>query len=239
MTDIFEDVEEQVRQDRYSQWAKRYGPWALGALALILLAVGGWQGYKYFNTQTARSQAVAFAAAQQKAREGDAAAALPEFERMSANGPQVYRAMAMMERAAILQAQGDLPGALAQFDAAAEAAPDPIMEDAARIRAAYIVADTQDFQAVQARLRPLIESDRQVSYLARELLGVEAWEAGDDALARSTLESLTLAFDVPDAVRQRVQLALNVIGPAPEGASGDAAAEAPAAANAESSGEPK
>lgn len=231
MTDIFEDVEEQVRQDRYAVWAKRYGPWALGALALIIVGVGGWQGYEYFSTQSARSQAVEFAAAQQKAREGDMAGALPEFERMSANGPQSYRAMAMMERAAILQAQGDLQGALAQFDAAAEAAPDPLMEDAARIRAAYIVADTQDFQAVQTRLKPLIESDRQVSYLARELLGIEAWESGDLALARSTLEAITLAFDAPETVRQRVQLALSVIGPAPD--------EAPAAANTESSGEPK
>ncbi len=235
MTDIFEDVEDQVRQDRYKDWAKRYGLWAAGAFALVLLGVGGWQAYKYFNTQGAREQAVAFAAAQQKAREGDIPAAMSEFERLSKDGPQVYRAMAMMERAAALQAQGDLPGALAQFDAAAEAAPDTLMADTARIRAAYIVADTQDFQAVQARLKPLIESEGQVSYLARELLGVEAWEAGDTALARSTLENITLAFDVPQTVRQRVQLALEVIGPAPA----QAASTPPAAAGAETSGEPK
>ena len=55
----------------------------------------------------------------------------------------------------------------------------------------------------------------RISYLARELLGVEAWEAGENDLARDTLENLTLAFDAPEAVRQRAQLALSVIGPAP------------------------
>jgi hypothetical protein len=142
--------------------------------------------------------------------------------------------MAMMERAAALQAQGDLDGALAQFDAAAEAAPDQIMADTARMRAAYIVADTQDFQALQARLKPLTEGDGQFSFLARELLGVEAWEAGDSALARSTLENITLAFDAPETVRQRVQLALEVIGPAPAAPAG-----ADAQNNTPDSGEPK
>ena len=118
-------------------------------------------------------------------------------------------------RAGILAQQGDLEGALAGFDAAAESAPDQVMRESAQIRAAYIAADTQDFATLRTRLQPLVDSDTRVSYLAKELLAVEAWEAGEADLARSTLEQLTLAFEAPDSLRQRAQIALSVLGPAP------------------------
>jgi hypothetical protein len=56
---------------------------------------------------------------------------------------------------------------------------------------------------------------------------MEAWEAGQNDLARDTLEALTLAFDAPEAVRQRAQVALSVIGPAPQTSADGAAAPAP------------
>jgi hypothetical protein len=127
----------------------------------------------------------------------------------------------------VLQAQGDLEAALTEFDAAAEKANDPIMRLSAQMRAAYIAADTADFDTLQTRLTPIIESESRFSYLARELLAMEAWEAGQNDLARDTLEALTLAFDAPEAVRQRAQVALSVIGPAPQTSADGAAAPAP------------
>jgi hypothetical protein len=85
---------------------------------------------------------------------------------------------------------------------------------------------------LQQRLAPLIDSETSFSFLARELLGIEAWEAGQNDLARSTLEGLALAFDAPDAVRERAQVALSVIGPPAEAA--PASAETPAPSEGES-----
>ncbi|MEJ0059118.1 MAG: hypothetical protein WDM79_05905 [Terricaulis sp.] len=61
------------------------------------------------------------------------------------------------------------------------------------------------------------------------MLAVEAWEAGNADLARSTLNTLTLAFDAPESVRQRAQLALSVLGPGDEPAAPAPAAAAPPA----------
>lgn len=224
---FFKEVDEGLQQDRYMAMAKRWGPWA-GALFLIVIvavfATQLWEGHEQQQSETAAST---FAAAQEQAANGDVTAAATRFAAMSNQGPEVYRVMAMMEHAAMLQGQGDMQGALAGFDAAAAAAKDPLMRDTARLRAAYIVADTQDFQAVQARLQPLIQGGGQISYLAKELLGVEAWEAGQTELARSTLQSLQLAFEAPESVRQRAQLELGVLGPAPSPAAHPPAAIAP------------
>lgn len=226
---FFQEVEERVRQDKVLTQLKKYGPWLVGALALGLVALGGWTGYQEWRINSARQQSVPFSEAQAQLRSGDLDGAKAAFAELSSQGPQVYRAMAQMEHAAILQAQGDYPGAIAGFDAAAEASPDPVMRDTARLRAAYLVAETQDFEALQTRLQPMIDGETPFSYAARELLGVEAWEAGNLDLARDTLEPLTLAFDAPESVRQRAQLALAVIGPSPASAA-PAASPAPEAA---------
>jgi hypothetical protein len=229
-TDSFvNEVDESLRQDRMLDVAKKFGPWLVGVFAIFILGLGAWQGWQAFSTSQARDHAVEFAAAQALVEAGNLAEAKTEFERLSNEGPRPYRAMARMERAAILVQEGDLEAALAGFDAAAEAAPDQVMRESAQIRAAYIAADIQDFPALRTRLEPLIASDTRVQYLAKELLAVEAWEAGETQLARETLEQLTLAFEAPDSLRQRAQIALSVMGPAPatETPADGAAAPAP------------
>lgn len=224
-TDTFvQEVDESLRQDRMLQLAKRYGPWLIGAFVVLIIGLSLWMWWQAQTLQASRAHAEQYAAAQELAREGNLAGAKAEFERLSTQGPQSYRVMAQMEHAAVLETEGDLQAALAEYDAAAAAARDPIMRDTARLRAAYIAAETQDFEALQARLNPLIQSDSRLSYLARELLAIEAWEAGQLDLARDTLQNLTLAFDAPQIVQQRAQVALSVIGPPP--------AEAAAAGNA-------
>ncbi len=238
-TDSFvNEVDESMRQDRMLDTAKKYGPWLIGVFAAFILVLGGWQIWKDQSLNAARRHADAYAAAQTMLQDGNIAGAKTEFERLSNEGPRAYRAMARMEHAAILAQEGDLEGALAGFDAAAEASSDPVMRESAQLRAAYIAADVQDFATLRTRLQPLIDSDTRVSYLAKELLGIEAWEAGETQLARETLEQLTLAFEAPDSLRQRAQIALSVLGPAPAAATPETPTDG-APAPAPSEGETK
>ncbi len=227
-TDSFvSEVDESIRQDRMLTFAKRWGPYLIGLFVAIILGVGLWQAWRAYSVGQAREAADEYAQAQALAGAGNLDGAKAEFERLRGEGPRVYRTMASMEHAAVLEAQGDLEGALAGFDAAAEEASDPLMRETAQLRAAYIAAETQDFPALQTRLAPLVASESRLSYLARELLAIEAWEAGELDIARDTLENLTLAFDAPEAVQQRAQVALAVIGPAPATSADGAAAPAP------------
>ena len=215
-TDSFvNEVDEGLRREQAVSLARKYGPWILGAFIALLVVIGGWQFWKQYSLDASRRHGEQYAAAQEMLASGNIPEAKAEFERLSNEGPRIYRAMARMEHAGILVQEGDLEGALAGFDSAAEVAPDAIMRESAQIRAAYIAADTQDFAALRTRLNPLIASNTSVSYLAKELLAVEAWEAGDTALARQTFDQLVLALGAPDALRQRARVALSVLGPAP------------------------
>jgi len=47
--DIFDEISEDLRNDRAVGLAKRYGVWLLGACVAVLVGVGaqqGWQGYQ-------------------------------------------------------------------------------------------------------------------------------------------------------------------------------------------------
>lgn len=233
-TDSFvSEVDESLRQDRVLEFFKRYGVWLLGAFVVLILGIGAWQGWRAYSLAAAREHSDDYVAAQTLAREGNLDEAKAAFEELADSGPAHFRVMARMEHAAVLQAQGDLQAALTEFDAAAEQARDPVMREAAQMRAAYIAADTQDFAALQTRLQPLIDDGGRMAYLARELLAIEAWEAGNLDLARELLENLTTAFDAPEAVRQRAQVALSVVGPAPESTPADGAPAAPAPSEGE------
>jgi hypothetical protein len=224
---FIQEVDESLRQDQALAFLKRFGPYIAGLFVVFLLGVGGWQWWRAEQIQAGRRQSDAYAAAIDQAAAGNFDEAKAAFAQLSEEGPRTYRVMAQAQHAAVLQHQGDLDGALAGFDAAAERANDPLMRDTLRLRAAYIAAETQDFAALQTRLQPLLESDSRISYLAKELLAVEAWEAGQLDIARDTLENLSLAFDAPEPVRQRAQLALSVIGQAPATSADGAAAPAP------------
>jgi hypothetical protein len=227
-TDSFvQEVDESLRQDRFMDLIKKWGPWLLGAFVLIIAGVAGWQVWKDQSLNAARAHSDEFVAAQELARQGNFTEAKTAFEGLSDEGPNQFRLMSRLEHAAILQIEGDLQGALAEFDAVADDANDPIMRDSARMRAAYIAADLEDFPTLRTRLEPLIASESRFSFLARELLAIEAWEAGDLDLARSELENLTLAFDAPQTLIQRAQIALSVIGPAPATSADGATAPAP------------
>jgi hypothetical protein len=224
-TDTFvQEVDESLRQDRMLSLLKRYGPFLAAFVVLVFFGMIGWDFWR--NNQEAESDkhSELYLVAQPllRAPTGEPLApaqlqlAQGEFERLSGQGPRSYRAMARMQRAALLQQGGELEAALAEFDAAAEQAPDATMKETAQLRAAYIAAEIKDFAELRRRLTPLIGSERRFSFLARELLGVEAWEAGEVTLARETMQGLVLALDAPAGVRERAQLAIAAFGPQPE-----------------------
>jgi hypothetical protein len=219
-----QEVHQRLREEQLMTNARKYAPMLIGAVIVLLLAVGGWQLWQGYQLGEARKGAVEFSAAQQLAANGDMDRAKAAFLALTTHGPQTYRTMARLEYGAILALQGDLDPALHAFDQAAAETGDPTIKQTAQLRAAYIAAETQDFDTVQRRLQPIIDSHSRLSYLAQELLAVQAWKAGKYDLARSTLETVSLAFSAPQSVRDRAQEFLSVIGPAP--------AQAPSAANA-------
>lgn len=211
MADVFEEVEEQIRSDRYKALALKALPWILGALLLALvvaLGVWGWQEYRSRAVAQASEQ---YAAALDAFNEGRPDEAFRLWGEVADSPAKGYAALALMQQGAVRLDAGATQEAVQLFDQAAETAPDPLIGDAARLKSAFALMDTAPLQEVEARLRPMLEEDRPYRGLAREALAFAKLAAGDLAGARSDFVVLSLLAEAPEGARQRARAAIQLI----------------------------
>jgi hypothetical protein len=227
VTDAFEEVEEGLRRDQYTNFFKRYAAWLIGAVVAVLVGIGGYQVFQGWQKRQSGGYADEMAAAQALLVGGKAAEAQKQFEAIAARAPAGYKTMALLQAGAARATQNDLKGALANFDNAAAAAPTKAYKDMARLKAAYVAADVEDFAKLEARVKPLIDEAGPFSFQARELIAVQALANGDEARARKEFEFLSVALDAPETIRQRAELSLTALGPKPAAPAGAPASAPP------------
>ncbi|MDP3400860.1 MAG: tetratricopeptide repeat protein, partial [Brevundimonas sp.] len=75
MTDIFEQVEEELRSDRYKRLARTWLPVVGGILVLALIAALGWWGWQSYQTSRAANASVAYERGIEALQTNDLAAA--------------------------------------------------------------------------------------------------------------------------------------------------------------------
>lgn len=211
MVDIFHEVEEELRKDKYADALRKWGPWVLGAALAIILGVAGYEYWKS-SSQAARDAAsddyaVALNALRDE-RVDDAAAQFEEIADSSAGG---YATLALMERGGLALEAGDNAAAAAFFEAAAERAPDVIFRDLALLKAGWARFDTLSFDDLVNRLGPLAGPDRPFRILARETIAAKALADGRYERARNDYEALSYSLDATRGVSTRAMTALALL----------------------------
>ena len=214
MTDLFEEVEEQLRSERYRELFRRALPWvlALAAAALVAaLAVWGWNQYRQQISDKASEQ---YNAALEDASQGRVAQAAQLWGEVAKSPSAAYKSLALMQLGGLKMASGspaDTKAAVALFDQAAAAAPDDLFGDAARLKSALAILDTAPFAEVEGRLAPLMKDGHPYRVQAREALAFAKLMKGDTASARSDFVVIGSTLDAPESARQRANAAVNLI----------------------------
>jgi len=211
VTDVFDEVEEQLRADRYKTLALRALPWVLGGLVLVLAVVLGLWGWSAFQARSMAEASQAYAEGVEAFGEGDLNKAEQRFAEVAADGPEGYAALALMQQAGLRVNDGDVEAAVKLFDEAAEKASDPVLADAARLKSAFALLDTAPLSELKTRLEPLTEEGRPYRALALEALAFAKLLGGEMDEARSDFGVLALMPGVSDVERQRAQAARAMI----------------------------
>ena len=142
MSDIFREVDEEVRREKLKQLWERHSNLIVAAALLIVLAVGGWRGYDWWEDQKAAESGAAFEAAVALAEFGKQAEAQAAFAKIAQQGSSGYRILARFREAAEL-AKTDPAAAVKAYDSlAAESGLGRSLQDLAAIRAGLILVDT-------------------------------------------------------------------------------------------------
>ena len=206
MSDIFQEVDEEVRRERLEQLWKRYGNYIIAAAILLLACIGAWRGYVYWEERKAAEAGAAYEAASALADAGKHSEAEAAFAKLAGEGTAGYRSLARFREAAQLGLT-DPKAAVGAYDALAkDASLGRSMQDLATVRAALLLIDTAPYQELRTRLEPLTATDRPFRHSARELLAFGAWRSGDSAAARQWIAAVIGDPTTPGSIRTRVDV---------------------------------
>lgn len=213
MVDVFEQVEEELRSDRYTRLARTWGPVVGGVLLVALVAALGWWGWDSFQTNRAAKASVAYSRGLEAMEAGNASGARAAFVEAAQDGNGAYKALSLNQQAALALAENKADEAVKLFDEAAKASRDPLLADVARLKAAWLLMDIDStpLADIEKRLTPLTEEKRPLRPFAQQALAMARLQRGQAAEARSILVQLTLGQDVPDVIRQTSQSTIDAI----------------------------
>jgi hypothetical protein len=201
VSDIFREVEEDVRKERLEKLWKAYGDYVIALLAVIILSVAGYELWlRYEDSQRAKASG-AFVAAQHLTNPAQAAAA---FESLGKTAPGGYGQLARLSQADALSAAGKGTDAIALYKDIA-AGDSGSVGATARLRAAWLMADTASRADLATLLAPLDTATSPWRQMAREVLAYSDFKAGKVKEATAEFEALAVDPDSPDALRGRVK----------------------------------
>lgn len=215
MGDIFREIDEELRHDRYAKLWQSWGRYIIAAAVAVVIGVAGSRGWDYYRTIQSQDESARFAAAEDLLRDGKPSDAASLFAEMAEQSSAGYAVLAKFRQAGVRAAVGDGAGAVALYDAiASDGSVAESMREAAVVFSVMHAIDRSDVDrsAMAARLQPLTRDRGPWRNSARELLGVLALQTGDEAKARTHFTRIADDVDAPNAIKARATEILSVIG---------------------------
>ena len=203
MTDIFNEVDEELRKDNFLALWKRYGKYVTALVVAIIVGTGAYVFYQRYTESHRLQRAQEFMAAAEQIGQGDNSAAIGAFATV-AQSTDGYGILARFRMANLKNRAGDDSGAVAIYDAIAGDSGIPAtFRDLATILAATHTLDKADPAALTAKLQPLTADSSPWRFTALELTGLLAQRANDNAKAKTIFAKLADDREAPQAVRAR------------------------------------
>jgi len=217
VTDIFQEVDEEVRREQLKKLWQRYGHYLVALCVLIVAGVGAWRGYQWWQAKQAAQSGAAFEQAIDLAEAGKHQEAEAAFAKLVTDGTAGYRVLARLRETAEL-AHTDRRAAIAGYDQiAADKSAGQVIQDLAAVHAGYLLVDTAPYSEIRARLESLTGSDRTFRHSAREILALSAWRAGDMAAARQWTDMMMADPLTPSGTRGRAEVLSELIAASGKG----------------------
>jgi hypothetical protein len=217
VTDIFNEVDEEIRRERLTKLWQRYGNYLIALCVLAVAAVGAWRGYEWWQAKQAARAGAAFQQAVELAQAGKSQEAEAAFAKVATDGTAGYRVLARLREAAEL-APTDRKAAVKAYDQiAADRDVGQVIRDLASVRAAYLLVDTAPYTELQTRLEPLTADDRTFRHTAREILALSAWKAGNMTAAGKWTDMILADPQTPAGTRSRAEVLSELIAASNKG----------------------
>ena len=220
MADIFSEVEEEVRKERWEQLWKSYGTYIIMAASAVVVSVAGWQAWERYTQAQRESASLEFNAAMRVAETGNVPQAEADLLAFSGAAPDGYAKLSEFQLAKTQIFQGRQDAAIASLQRLIED-PDPLLNAPARVQLAWLLADTAPRGEVEAVIAPLQGGQSPWRFAAAEIAAYLEFRVGHWGEATAAYQALAVDPGVSEGTTQRagaVAQFLRANAPAPTNA---------------------
>ena len=204
MADIFREVDEDLKRERYLKLWRRYGKYMVGAAAAIVLATAAGSWWREHKAASREADGARYVEALILAERGKVAEAANAFAALAEGAGGAYPTLARLHEAGLRAKAGDREGALGAYEViAADSSVEAVYHDLAVILIAFHSLDAAAPAALAERLAPLTVDSNPWRYSARELTAILSSRAGDHGRAKEIYTALMNDPEAPASLRGR------------------------------------
>ncbi|MTI10020.1 tetratricopeptide repeat protein [Rhodospirillaceae bacterium RKSG073] len=212
VSDIFDEVEEDLRKDKAEELWKKYGNYVIALAVLIVVGTAGYKGWQAYDASVNEDLANRFDQAVQMGRAENYEQADGALAQLVQDGNASYAALSRLQQAALKSKSGDVEGAIVIYDALAlDSAVESLYRDLAVVMSVMHQVDTGDASQLLEMVDPQTTDIKPWRFTARELAAVLAMKKGDKTLAADYLTRITDDADAPQSARLRAGELLKVV----------------------------
>jgi hypothetical protein len=205
VSELFDEVDEDVRREQLKKLWDKYSIYIVGAAFLIVAAVGGWRGYQYLEAKKAAEAGTAFDKAVELSEQSKHSEAEAAFNNLAATAPSGYRLLARLRVAGEVAIRDPQAAVKLYDDIAADRSVSALDQELAKIRAAQLLVETSPYPNLLARIESETTPAATFRHTARELLALSAWRANDMTSARKWLDMIANDGETPPGLRSRAE----------------------------------
>ncbi|HXC29529.1 MAG TPA: tetratricopeptide repeat protein, partial [Stellaceae bacterium] len=159
MSEIFREIDEELRRDNLLKLWKLYGRYVIGVVVVVMLIAAGIVAWRNHQLSLRQAQSERYQAALALIQQGKDAEAAKIFASVGTEGGS-YAQLAAFETADLSAKSGDAKGAIAEYDKlAASTDLDSELRDVATLLSVMNGFADTDAQKIIDRLKPLAGGD--------------------------------------------------------------------------------
>ncbi len=201
---LMSEIETDLREEELKKIWNNYGSIIITFVVLMVVAVAGFQFYKYSAEQQRADAARRYNAAMTAQQDGKTDEALAQFTLLGQNGGKGYGALARLNQASLQIQKKDFDGAVATYTAiAADGTVDPVFRDLATLLRVLHSLDREDAKKLEASVVTLVGHGKAFNLSALELQALLAAKQGDTARAAKALAMIVEDNTAPPSMKQR------------------------------------
>ena len=212
MADLFQEIDDELRQDKASRLWRVYGKYVVAAAIVVIISVGGYKFWKQKQLDDGEKASIAYETALARSASGDYKGAIDQLNEEEIGTVAGYAALSQMQKANLAMKINDFEAALITFKEIAEHDNYPrSIKEWASFRYAAVRVEKQIDSNASSDLDSLITTDSPWRFLAKEIKAIKEIETGNKSGAKAIFSELADDENAPERLRVRAAEFLKIL----------------------------